>query len=214
MTTQLTLRDFQILHALTHCVRLFSVDQIRRCWWSEISEDSTVVRDRIRLLARADWVRRARAFARPLPKISEPLFAWQPHKPVPPFDAIAWKAQSRWAEPPKSISVVVASNKACRRLLGRQARGLRQGFQTTHDLGVAEVFLRFQQSRPEFAPLWRGERVIAHLRRRLKVPDAVIADESLWPPKLVVEFAGAYSAQRLREFHHFCVKERLQYEIW
>ena len=214
VATQLTTRDLEILHALTHCVRLFSTQQIAAYWWKSSSKSSTTLRDRIRILAECDWIRRGTVFARPLPPIERPLFVWRPREPAPEFDAIAWIAQSRWTAAPKSISVVVASNKSSRHFFGRQARGIRQGFQTTHDLGVAEVYLRFREQFPLQISQWRGERMIAHLRRRKKVPDAVIADEALWPPKLVVEFAGAYSARRLRQFHHVCVKEQLSYQLW
>lgn len=168
----------------------------------------------MRVLAENDWILRGVVFVRPLPPIVQPLFVWQPLEPAPDFDAIAWKSQSRWTAAAKSIPVIVASDKSARRLSGKKARGIRQGFQTTHDLGVAEVFLQFREQRPSLIPLWRGERVIAHLRRGKKIPDAVIAEASLWPPKLVVEFAGAYSARRIRQFHHVCVKERLPYELW
>ena len=214
MTTQLTSRDLEILHALTHCVRLFSIRQIAYGWWKSASTNSTALRDRIRILAESSWVRRGTVFARPLPLIEQPLFTWRPREPAPAFDALAWKSQSRWTAAAKSIPVIVASNKASRRFLGRNARGIRQGFQTTHDLGLAQVYLRFRELFPEMIPQWRGERMIAHLRRRKKVPDAVIADEMLWPPILVVEFAGEYDARRLRQFHHVCVKEQLSYQLW
>lgn len=214
MATQLTLRDLEILHALTHCVRLFSLQQVSVSWWKFATKNSTALRDRIRILAECGWVRRGTVFARPLPPIERPLFTWRPREPAPKFDAIAWIAQSRWTAAAKSISVIVASDKSSRHFFGRRARGIRQGFQTTHDLGVAEVYLRFREQFPSQISEWRGERMIAHLRRRKKIPDAVIADEALWPPKLVVEFAGEYSARRLRQFHHICVKEQLPYQLW
>jgi hypothetical protein len=214
MATQLTARDLDILHALTHCVRLFSIQQIAGCWWKFAAKNSTALRDRIRILVECGWVRRGTVFARPLPHIEQPLFVWRPREPAPAFDTLAWKSQSRWSEAAKTIPVIVASDKSSRRFFGRRARGIRQGFQTTHDLGVAEVYLRFREQFPSQISQWRGERMIAHLRRRKKVPDAVIADESLWPPILVVEFAGEYSARRLRQFHHVCVKEQLPYQLW
>lgn len=214
MAMRLTLRDREILHALTHCVRLFSIQQIFRSWWNKSSDNSTAVRDRIRTLSSDGWISRATVFVRPLPSIQKPLFAWKPKQPAPSCHALAWKSQSRWNQAAESTAVIVASNKASRHFFGKNARGLRQGFQTAHDLGVAEVYLQFRRDRPELLPLWRGERTIAPLRRRRKVPDAVIADETLWPPQFIVEFAGAYSAERIEQFHRFCVKESLAYELW
>lgn len=214
MNVQLTMRDLEILHALTHCVRVLSVDQIRRGWWSSTTEDSTAVRDRLRLLARSGWISRASILTQPLPKMDEPLAVWWPGQVSPPFDAIAWTTKKRWRAPARSTPVVLASDKAARRFFGRQARGLRQAFQATHDLGLSEVYLHFRKARTSLLPLWRGERQIASLRRRRKVPDAVIADASLWPPQVVIEFAGMYSAERMRNFHSFCVRESLPYELW
>ena len=214
MATQLTLRDLEILHALTHCVRLFSIQQIFRSWWSNSSDKSTAVRDRIRTLNKDGWICRANVFVRPLPEIQKPLFVWQPKQLSPSCHTIAWRSQCRWTRAAESTAVIVASDKASRHFFGKKARGLRQGFQTAHDLGVAEVYLQFRNDRPKLLPLWRGERMIAPLRRRRKVPDAVIADETLWPPQLVVEFAGAYSAERIEQFHRFCAKESLAYELW
>ena len=84
----------------------------------------------------------------------------------------------------------------------------------THDLGVAETFLRFRETRPTEATLWKGEGIISPLRRKKKVPDAIIAGDFIWPPRLVVEFAGSYSRERIQVFHWFCEKEQLAYELW
>ncbi len=152
--------------------------------------------------------------ARPLPVIDEPICVWQPSQQLPDFGAVAWSAKSRWKFGARRTSVVVASDLATRIRTGRNAREIKQCFQLTHDLGVSETFLRFRQTRPAEATLWNGEDIIARFRRKKKLPDAIIAGDDIWPPRLAVEFAGAYSRGRIKGFHKFCEQEQLPYELW
>lgn len=210
----LTSRDSEILDHLSMSVRLFSLDQIARAWWGDSEDPRKLADERILRLARAGWVERYSVLARPIPEITAPVVCWRPGQSPADFGKVAWRVQSRWKKGPRKCLVVVASDRTTKSRLGKSARGIRQYFQLTHDLGVAETFLRFRETRPEEATLWRGEGMIASLRRQRKVPDAIISGDAIWPPKLIVEFAGDYARNRIEVFHWFCEKERLAYELW
>ena len=214
MSLRLTSRDCEILDHLSTAVRLFSLDQIAHAWWRGSVDPRKLADERIRQLARAGWVERFSVLARPMPKITAPVACWRPGQLAADFGKIAWRVQSRWKKGPRRCLVVVASNRTTKSRTGKQARRIKQYFQLTHDLGVAETFLRFKETRPEEATLWKGEGIISPLRRKKKVPDAIIAGDSIWPPRLVVEFAGAYARERIEVFHWFCEKEQLAYELW
>ena len=100
-------------------------------------------------------------------------------------------------------------------LNGGRLRGtIKRDFQATHDLGVSEVYLRLLETDADSAALWQGEDLISPLRRRQKLPDAVLAPSPAARPRLVLEFGGAYNADRVRGFHDDCAARRLPYEIW
>ncbi len=214
MSLRLTSRDCEILDHLSTAVRLFSLDQIARTWWRDSVDQARLAEDRIRLLAHAGWVERYSVLVRPMPEIVAPVACWQPGLRPADFGQIAWRVQSRWKNGPRKCLVVVASSRATKLRTGKPARKIKQYFQLTHDLGVAETFLRFRETRPTEATLWKGEGIISPLRRKKKVPDAIIAGDFIWPPRLVVEFAGSYSRERIQVFHWFCEKEQLAYELW
>lgn len=213
MGLRFTQRDQEILRALTLSVRLFSYDQARGHWWPD-DETGALARRRFRQLAENGWLSRAAVMSRPLPKLEQPIRRWSPGLARPDFGADAWQAQNRWTGAAQKVSVIVAADKASLTWTGKKARGIRQGFQLTHDLGMAEVFLRFRGNRPELAARWQGEERLASRRRGKKLPDAVIVGETDWPPELVIEFAGAYGKDRLQKFHTFCEREAIAYELW
>ena len=122
--------------------------------------------------------------------------------------------QSRWERNFTTQTLYVATSEAAR-LLGGKARGeLPHRYQATHDLGVAEIYLRIRDSRTEQLQYWIGEDMLAPHRRGQKLPDAIIASRPGATPKLVLEFGGAYDKARLREFHEDCSSRALPYEIW
>ena len=214
MAIRLTPRDFEILGALTTAVRVMTVSQIGRGWWSTSSDPVTDARHRIRLLCTAGFLRIAKVLAMPLPQITAPLTSWKPGDSEPDCGNLSWMARSRWRHGAKQIQIVMPSGRGARLFSGKSAPALSRHFQMTHDLGLAEVFLAFRSQRPHLIPAWRGEASYRHLRRNRKIPDAVITSSDLWPPIIAVEFAGAYSRERVRKFHYFCQQERLAYELW
>lgn len=208
---KLTPRDSDILQSLTLKVRLFSQRQIAEHWFGG---EVVNARRRLKQLGEADLLQRISVHARPLPPLDAPLVSWQPDQPEPDFGAIAYRCQQRWRmRPPRRSTAWLATERSAQ-LFGGVRRGeLKQPTQATHDLGVAAVWLRLNETVPQWAAAWRGEDLLAHTRRGEKLPDAFIVDSDeqiAW----VVEFGGGYDAPRVAAFHADCVHRQLPYQMW
>lgn len=169
---------------------------------------------RIRKLVENDWLGKATVVARPTPVLDAPIYCWSPGEREPNFGKSAWKAQSRWTLAPKSTTIIYAGRRATQNYLGTRPRKVKQIFQVTHDLGLAEVYLLTRRLRPELAKSWVGEGKHRFKKPRMKNADAFIFAGDTWPPKLVIEFAGCYPKKRIEQFHAFCVEQNLSYELW
>lgn len=214
MTLIPTSRDLEVARALCHCVRYFSLRQVRTCWWENCSERAGGMEARIRKLVENGWLGKATVLAKPIPILDGPIYCWSPGDLEPNFGKAAWKAQSRWTLPAKSTTIIYAGRKATHNYLGTRPRKVKQIFQVTHDLGLAEVYLLTRRLRPELARSWVGEGKHRFKKPRMKNADAYIFPEDTWPPKLIIEFAGCYPKKRIEQFHAFCVKQHLSYELW
>lgn len=214
MTIALTSRDIEILESLSRAVRVYSVQQIENYWIEQGQSPAGSLGRRLRQLQSAGWLRLHTVLARPLPPITKPLHLWFPGDPTPDIGSLSYQAKKRWKSPARGIRVVCASSKSTQAFSGKKARGIRQSFQLSHDLGTSAVYLLYLAQRPDLAALWKGEGMIPEARQAGKVPDAVIASTSEWPPDLFVEFAGAYNPQRVQRFHGYCARYQIPYELW
>ena len=208
-------RDTQILLALALKVRLLSLAQIAEVWWNPTDTGRTVARRRLVKLSDSGFLKRLRIHARPLPELTTAVLAWDPGQPAPNHGAVAWQLQSRWsAAGPKLTTVYIATRKTANLYGGRLRGTIKHTFQVTHDLGVAQMYLRLLETDSEAAADWQGEDLISPLRRRQKIPDAVLAETPGQRPRLVLEFGGAYDIHRVRGFHKDCAAKSLPYQIW
>jgi hypothetical protein len=80
-------------------------------------------------------------------------------------------------------------------------------------LGVAQVWLTLHEQARDWAEAWRSEDLLAPTRRGEKCPDAFIVNQAE-DVCCVIEFGGAYSAARVREFHDDCAERSLPYQLW
>lgn len=210
-TLRLSDRDTEIVKCLVQKVRLLSQRQLAQHWFDG---DPANMRRRMSRLVEHDLVARLTVQARPLPELAQPLASWRIGDAAPDVGQVAHRCQSRWHRRAiRSCACWIATEKAAQ-LYGGVRRGeLKQPTQATHDLGVAEVWLRLRAVAPEWADAWRSEDLLAHTRRGEKVPDAFIVggeDEVLW----VVEFGGGYDAPRVAAFHQDCAERGLPYQLW
>lgn len=213
MTTRLRItdRDTEILRALAVHIRLFSQRQIADHWFEgEVSN----ARRRMRQLVRDGLVHRLTVLARPVPELARPVVRWRPGEPEPNLSQASYTFRSRWRDRPlRECTSYIATSRTAKRFGGRVHGELKNGLHATHDLGVARIWLHFDEHFPRWADAWRGEDLMAHTRRGEKLPDGFIVDAQE-QVVCVIEFGGSYDEQRVREFHDDCRQRQLSYQIW
>jgi len=210
-TLHFTDRDRELLLALAQRVRLFAQRQVADGFWNgELAN----ARRRLKRLQQAGLVTKVTVHARSLPPLDAPLFSWRPDDAAPDGGAIAYRCQQRWkSRAVRPTSAWTISEAGARAFGGIGRSELKHSTQATHDLGVAAVWLRLRQVAPQWATAWRGEDVMADTRRGEKLPDGFIVNDQgqvVW----IIEFAGAYDAQRINAVHEDCVVRHLPYQLW
>ena len=212
------LYDFALLRALAVQVRALTVDQIRRgCFLQENS--SQAVLECCDRLQRSGLVTRRIMEAHPRIELKAPVYAWKPGQRQPTaadFRAIAQASQVRWNKSHAAEEVVIAAPRAAR-LFGAfvDARNLKH-CETSHDLHLSEVFLRYRGS--DAGTNWWGEAAFPKLGldiRFSKDPDAFLLNVNGNATR-IIEFAGSYDEEHLRHFHwaypHLCTS--LRKRVW
>jgi hypothetical protein len=212
-SVNLTDRDREILTTLTQRIRCLSVVQLVAHWWPASEHALRSANRRIRELEIAGYLVRQRAFAKPLVPLTAPLVTWRPGEQPPDFAALSYRLKTRFSGAARQIPIVVATTRAADQFGGAGGRPPRAS-ETTHDLGLAVVFLQLLRSAPERARGWvseaalvRGDDVAAH-----KLPDALILEPH--GEETVIEFGGEYSKAKLATFHQDCLSLARRYEVW
>jgi hypothetical protein len=209
----LTERDERLIRALLGKIRLVSLGQLARSWWPESVSGRTNAQRRVQDLLAQKLLVRERVFARPLIGLEAPVFRWKPGEPGPDYGQLSYKLQSRWTAEPRRTTVYLASRRAANIFGGKVPGRIKNPSQVTHDLHLSELYLKILKEEPKLAQAWSGEDVIAPTRVRQKLPDAILFDAK-GQPRLVMEFGGAYPADRVQAFHEDCRARALPYEIW
>jgi hypothetical protein len=209
----MTPREREIITALSSKIRMLSFEDIVRRWWPPSKSAPTNARRRLSELIDDRLLARDRAFARPRLPLTEPVFRWKPGEEAPAFGELSWKLQSRWTEEPREVTVYLATRRAAAIFGGKADGRIKNPSQTTHDIHLGALYLKLCQEAPTIAAGWIGEGVLASTRERQKLPDAILHDRE-GRPRLVIEFGGAYPADRLQAFHEDCARRGLPYELW
>lgn len=205
-------RDGEILETLVAKVRVLSVSQIARTWWPSAKRSLDLAEARLEKLAAGGWLDLESRWARPELPLSEPVAAWQPGLTPPDFQGLAAHARLRWKEPAVLTRCVSAKDATAVRYGGTTGRFPREA-EVTHDLHLARVYLLMRAELPTRARSWRSEDVVQadRIERAEKLPDALVTDGRL---STAIEFVGVYPAEKLRQFHAYCVDQSLAYELW
>lgn len=209
--SRLTVRDLQILDTLTQRVRVLGVSQVAQTWWVGTENAIENARRRLGVLADAGHVHLTRILAQPVIPLENPLVTWRAPEPIPDFGPVISCLRRRWNYPVQPTAAVLATKSAAASLGGHaQPPRLSEG---THDLHVAEVFLRLYRANPARSRKWVPEAKLADGRTRTgRVPDALL---SLPGRPVVIEVGGAsYDKEKLRGFHRFCETKGYDYELW
>ena len=201
----------QILRALANDVRVFSLRQVARIWWSDTRWGRNRARTAMKELDANGWLQIDRALARPLTELGSPLVTWSPNAEPPDFWALS-RTLHRRANQAASMTTIVFANA---RAVAWFARGRAPSVkltQMTHDLHVAELYLHYRTNGLS-ARNWVSEDRLPRewpLRQR---PDATLTDDRGRIYR-AVEYGGDYPPQRLLELHEGMASIELSYEIW
>lgn len=208
---RITDREEQLLRALSRAVRVVRACQIGRLWnGPEAATESC--EKRLLLLAQAGYLEAFQVRAHPPLPLTEPIWCWNPGDAEPPFSVLSDRLRTRWREALKPTKIFTASKRTAH-LYGGSGGRLSHPLQVNHDLHVAAIFLRLLRESPLEASGWISEDTLARTRRGQKLPDAEIYDPDGRLIK-VIEFGGAYSADRCRMVHADCAERNLPYELW
>jgi hypothetical protein len=202
--------DHDLLVTLTLRVRLLSVGQIERSAWGESKLSRESVRARLAKLQKEGWVECQTALSHPELPLAGPVLCWKPPQSCPDYGAVSHALKKRWTMPLSRTGIVLASERAAK-MFGGSSGSIRNEAQTTHDLHVAAVYLKFREHRDKNEE-WIGEDLLAKCAGK-KHPDAFVFDETgaiqRW-----VEFGGSYRADTIQKLHERCQELRVSFEVW
>jgi hypothetical protein len=211
---RLSQRDRDVFHTLTHRVRVLTVRQVARTWWPDAQDPPSAALQRLRQLEGVDLVECFSMLARPEIHLAGPVVSWRPEDGDPDFGAVAYRLKYRWTEPPQDTPMVIATARCAQRFAGYGGRRPRPA-ETTHDIHLAQIYLRLLQANDKRTRLWVSEaaraRSAARRGRAAKLPDVLVGRPGKF---LALEFGGEYDKARLREFHSYCQEHELPYEVW
>lgn len=195
---------WDLLHVLTHRVRVLTSPQICRTW-------NTLSVTRIKHLEEAGLVVLFPAVVHPERPVTVPVIQWSGGEAPPDFASASYQLRSRWKESAVTVRCVIASRAAGRMFGGHGGRFPRES-EETHDIHLAAVYLKYRAEQPALAAFWLHEEEIRKSRdtRIGKLPDAIISGH-----RKVIECGGSsYKAEKLEAFHKYCEAKGFDYEVW
>lgn len=213
MAVQLTQRDESILVALTKRIRCVNADLAARYFWPQSTDGQIKSLRRLRQLQSAGWLSSQQGYAKRLPLLTRPVVTWSLSDPAPDFGWLSNYLKTRFKEPTRTMQIFIATRQAAVRYGGTGDRWPRRS-ETTHDLGLAQVYLHLLESDPMRASAWVSEAslVARGTHPGEKLPDAIIRPAT--GRESVIEFGGQYGKEKLQAFHDYCVNAFLEYELW
>ncbi len=203
-------REEEIVRTLAEKVRVLTLSQVARTWWTESRWGKSRAKSALSRLAERKLVRLRRALARPIDLDEEAIVEWSIGDVIPDLETVATYLHRRAMTDASMQSIVIAASKAVA-LFGTGKAASIKLTQLTHDLHVSEVYLRYRDG--ELVKRWLGEdRLTVDWPVRVR-PDAVLIDET-GQPSHAVEYGGDYPVDRLIELHEQLASIPLNYEIW
>lgn len=203
--------DEQILRALANDVRVLSLSQVARIWWSDTPWGLSRAKAAMTELDSSNWLQIHRALARPVEQLDQPLMCWSIDDSSPDFGALSRILHRRAAQAASMTTFVFAAARSVA-MFGRGRAPSVKLTQMTHDLQVAEVYLRYRLNGLP-ARRWASEDRLPRdwpLRER---PDAALTSES-GEVYRAIEYGGDYPPRRLAALHAGFASIELDYEIW
>ena len=201
----------QILRALANDVRVLSLAQVARTWWTNTRWGHSRAKAAMAELERNGWLQIHRSLARPVTELQQPLMSWATGEDEPDFWHLSRVLHKRAMQDASMTSFVFASPRSIV-LFGQGRAPSVKLTQMTHDLHVSEVYLRYRTDGLS-SRHWLSEDRLPRewpLRER---PDAVLSDDEGRVHR-AVEYGGNYPPKRLAALHAALSSIELAYEIW
>lgn len=206
--------EHKLLDVLANHVRFLAVGQLARASFAGQRLSGRRAAHAALTLADSGWLRLAKVLARPLQHLHQPLCQWRHTEPVPDFVVLSRRLHQRASLSAALTTIASATAKTCMLFGATRSSAARVKLtQTTHDLQVAEVFLRYVAR--GFAPgmHWVGEDNLPDTWPIRQRPDALLVDDAGQYVR-AVEYGGDYSEERLIDLHRGLSTIPLSYEIW
>jgi hypothetical protein len=203
----------ELLVVLANYVRMLSLSQAARIWWTADRRGLRRARESVGRLAAGGWLDSYQVFSRPVAPLSKPAAIWTINQRLPDFPKLsAWL--HRRASASAAVTTVITATKKTHTLFGRGVVPRRPKLtQITHDLHVAEVFLAYCARGFDVRQRWVLEDYFPDTWPIREQPDAILLDEQGKFAR-AVEYGGDYSVERLEKLHHALARIWLPYEIW
>lgn len=201
----------QIVRILADSVRVMTVAQVARTWWTDTRWGRDRASAAMTRLAAKGWLHVQHALSRPIQSFVSPLIDWRPGTRRPDFAAAARLLHQRAIVDARTVKVVFAATRAVRFFSSGPALPVKLT-QMTHDLNVSELYLHYRRSGLA-DQCWTSEARLGRDWPLKERPDAVLRDEAGTIVR-AVEYGGDYTASRLAELHAGLSSINLSYEIW
>lgn len=207
----MTDREQEIVRTLADLVRVMTLDQIARTWWTDTRWGRSRATASMKLLVSEGWAHMQPVLSRDIHSPTVPLVDWKPGDLRPDFREAARILHRRAMTDALPVRVVVASRRAVM-LFGSGPVPPIKLTQMTHDLNVSEVYLHHRQLGFPTGRWLSEDRLPGDwpLRER---PDALLRDEHGAIVR-AVEYGGDYPARRLTQLHDGLQSIGLAYDLW
>lgn len=199
----------EMIEVLTCRIRVLAMNQIVRVYFDG---EYAPARSCVDALEVSKLLERKSVLARPLLALDAPVISWQPNSTMPDFGGAAYKLKTRWREPVEPVEILQASRSARKEFGGVLGGRWPRTSEITHDLHLAEIFLKLAGKQPDLVHGWIPEAQLYAEGRghRERLPDVVVRVDGV--DSRVIEFGGSYGKQKLQTFH--AQVNSLPYEVW
>ena len=201
----------QILRALANDVRVLSLQQVARTWWTDTRWGRSRAKAAMTELESLGWLQIHRSLARPIDEMQEPLMSWSPRDDRPDFWRLSRVLHKRSMQDASMTTFVFASPKSIV-LFGRGRAPSVKLTHMTHDLHVAEVYLTYRRTGLSSRHWISEDRLPSDWPLRERPDAALVNDDGQF--YRAVEYGGNYPPSRLAELHEGLASIELDYEIW
>ena len=128
------------------------------------------------------------------------------------WNLLAHELRNRWcAVQPEPVRLYFATAKTIQRFGGDMAGRLGAADALSHDCGTTATYISLIATDPTLRTAWVPEERIPEAYGVVH-PDAMLADAN--GPRVLIEFCGQYSAERLQRLGEFANSQNLPLHLW